>query len=76
LQEALEEIKSQEGVGQAYIVVTDVIKVNSHIIYTTDEEEKVIEKAFTAEGEGGIADIGPKMSRKKDIAPAIEKTLN
>ena len=71
----LENIKTELGVGQAYIIVTDILNVNSKIIYTNKEEEKILEIAFTAEGKDGIIDIGPKMSRKKDVVPAIEKVL-
>jgi manganese-dependent inorganic pyrophosphatase len=73
--ETLEDVKSEIGVSMGFIVVTDIIEVNSHMIYTNDEERKTIEKAFTTEGEKGIADIGPRMSRKKDIAPTIEEVL-
>lgn len=73
---ALNEAKSKEGASQGYLVVTDILKINSQVIYTNDTEREVVEKAFTTKGEENVADIGPKMSRKKDIAPAIEKALN
>ncbi len=69
---ALEEAKSQEGAAQGYLVITDILKINSQVIYETEIEKKILEKAFTTVGENNLADIGPKMSRKKDIAPAIE----
>ena len=69
----LEEVKAQEGASQAYVIVTDILKVNSQAIYSTETEKHIIERAFTTQGINGVADIGPKMSRKKDIAPAIEK---
>lgn len=69
----LEDVKAQEGASQAYVIVTDILKVNSQAIYSTETEKHIIERAFTTQGVEGVADIGPKMSRKKDIAPAIEK---
>ena len=51
------------------------MQINSHTIYSADEEKLIIEKAFTTVDQEGIANIGPKMSRKKDIAPAIEKVV-
>ncbi|MBN1162702.1 manganese-dependent inorganic pyrophosphatase [Patescibacteria group bacterium] len=75
LLETLEEIKSQENVGHAYLVITDILKINSKIMYTTDEEKEIVEKAFVTEDKDGIADIGPRMSRKKDIAPKIEEAM-
>jgi manganese-dependent inorganic pyrophosphatase len=76
LLEALEEVKVQEGVGLAYLVVTDILKINSKIMYTTDEEKEIVEKAFITKDEEGIADIGPIISRKKDIAPKIEALVS
>jgi len=75
LAKALEEAKTQENASQGYIFITDILKINSQAIYSNETERKIIEKAFITEGKDGIADIGPKMSRKKDIAPAIEKAL-
>ncbi len=75
LTEALNEAKSREGASQGYLVITDILKINSQVIYTNDTEKEIVEKAFTTKGEDNVADIGPKMSRKKDIAPAIEKIL-
>lgn len=73
--EILENAKSEEGAGIGYIVVTDILNVNSQVLYSNEEEQRILEEAFTTEGIDGIADIGPKMSRKKDIAPQIEKVL-
>ena len=72
---ALDQAKSEEKASLGVIVVTDMLAINSHIIYTNDAEKEIIEKAFTTHCIDNVADIGPKMSRKKDIAPAIEKTL-
>jgi len=75
LVDAMGELKSKLGVSHTYLVVTDILKINSHIIFTNDEEQAVVEKAFTTEGTENEANIGPKMSRKKDIAPAIESVI-
>ncbi|MBI2620635.1 manganese-dependent inorganic pyrophosphatase [candidate division WWE3 bacterium] len=75
LVKALEEVKVSEGAEQAYLVVTDILNVNSQIVYATDAEKEIVEKAFTTQGISNVADIGPMMSRKKDIAPAIETSL-
>ncbi len=75
LLDTLKETKAKLGVGQAYVVITDILEVNSFALYTTEEEKRVLEKAFLAEGEDGIMDIGPRLSRKKDIAPKIEEII-
>ena len=72
---AIEEVKAQEDVGLLFLAITDILKVNSKIIYSTEEEQKIAEEAFDGVGENSIINIGPRMSRKKDIAPEIEKVL-
>lgn len=72
---ALEEVKVKHNAGQAYLFVTDILKLNSQAIYATEEEQKILEQAFTGVGEKNVIDVGPKISRKKDIAPAIEAVL-
>jgi manganese-dependent inorganic pyrophosphatase len=76
LVEALNEVKTELGAEYGLIAVTDILNVNTHMIYTNELEEKLVNDAFLASGINNVADIGPKMSRKKDIAPALEKTLS
>ena len=71
----LESVKSKEGAGHGFLFITDILKVNSQVIYTNDEERKLVEKAFITVGRDGVADAGPRTSRKKDIAPAIEAAI-
>jgi len=73
--EALEEIKTQDGLDQAYCVITDILKSHSQVIYSTEEGKKVLEKAFGGVGESNLIDIGNLTSRKKEIAPEIEKKV-
>ncbi len=72
---AIEVVKQQEKADQVYFIVVDILKVNSQAIYATETEREVIEKAFKTTGTGGVANIGPLLSRKKEIAPAIEEVL-
>jgi manganese-dependent inorganic pyrophosphatase len=73
---ALESTKVTHGSSIAFLFVTDILKLNSQAIYSTEEEKSILEKAFTAVGDRGVADVGPKISRKKDIAPAIEAVVS
>jgi manganese-dependent inorganic pyrophosphatase len=72
---SLETAKVTHGASIAYLFITDILKFNSQALYATEEEKKLLEKAFTGVGDRGVVDVGPKISRKKDIAPAIEKAL-
>ncbi len=72
---AMEQIKQREWVNQIYLALTDILKVNTKILILSESEKLTAEKAFGGQVENNILDIGPKMSRKKDIAPLIEKSL-
>lgn len=75
LLKAMEQIKQREGVNQIYLALTDILKVNTKILILSESEKLTAEKAFGSLVENNVLDIGPKMSRKKDIAPLIEKSL-
>mgnify|MGYP006927910700 FL=1 len=68
-------MKPSLGVSHAFLCVTDLLKINTKVIFETEEEGNVLEKAFTTIAEANVADIGPRISRKKEIAPAIEATI-
>ena len=72
---ALKEVKSKEDVQYGFLFITDILKINSQALYTNEDEKKVLEQAFTTQGHDRIADVGPRMSRKKDLAPEIEKII-
>jgi manganese-dependent inorganic pyrophosphatase len=71
----LNELKSELGASHAYLCVTDLLKVHTQVIYETEAEGKVLETAFTTVASDNLADIGPRISRKKEIAPEIEKSI-
>lgn len=70
---AMASVKQKEGVEYVFLAITDVLKVNTKLIILGEPEQEIAVKAFGGIVSDGILDIGPKMSRKKDIAPAIEK---
>lgn len=73
---AMDEVKAKEDVGLLFLAITDVLKINSQMLYVTEEEKKIAEEAYNGMGEENVINIGPRMSRKKDIAPEIEKVLS
>lgn len=72
---ALKETKQSESVDLAFMAITDVLKVNTRLLILGAEEGNVAEKAFGGKVTDNLLDIGPKLSRKKEIAPAIEQAL-
>ncbi len=75
LKSALREIKTEMNAELAYNIVTDMLEGHSWAICETKEECEVLEKAFDTACQNGVADIGQRRSRKKEIAPFIEQTL-
>ncbi|NCP46881.1 manganese-dependent inorganic pyrophosphatase [Candidatus Collierbacteria bacterium CG10_big_fil_rev_8_21_14_0_10_43_36] len=71
----LQSIKLQQGVDFIMLAITDILKINTKLLVSGVGEIELIQKAFGGTVVENILDIGPKMSRKKDIAPAIEKAL-
>ena len=76
LLDAMQQVKKAEGVDYLFLAITDVLKVNTKLLLLSDSEKELAQKAFNTTSIDQILDIGPKLSRKKDIAPPIEKTLN
>lgn len=76
LLEAMVAVKEEQNVDLIFVAVTDVLQVNTKLLLLSDAEEAVATAAFGGTIEPAhVLDIGPKMSRKKEIAPAIERAL-
>ena len=75
LLEAMTKVKAELEVELLFVAITDILKVNTKLLILSDAEKEIAQKAFGGVVENNILDIGPKMSRKKEIAPAIEKAL-
>ena len=73
---AMQQVKESEEVDLLFVIVTDVLKVNSKLLILSEKEAQIAKAAFGGQAEDQILDIGPKMSRKKEIAPAIEKAFS
>ena len=76
LLKAITQVKAELAVDLLFVVVSDILNVNSKIILLGEAETQVAEKAFGTTASEKLIDIGPKLSRKKEIAPAIEKALS
>jgi manganese-dependent inorganic pyrophosphatase len=73
---ALKNYKQDQNLDLAFLIITDILKANSKAIAISQDESQVLETAFNGKVENSLLDIGPKLSRKKDIAPAIERSLS
>jgi len=75
LLEAMADVKAAEGVALLFVAITDILQVNTKLLILGDEEAAAATAAFGGTVTDHVLDIGPKMSRKKEIAPALEKAL-
>lgn len=75
LLQAMATVKAELQVPLLFVAITDILKVNTKLLILGDEEATIAQKAFGGTVQDSILDIGPKMSRKKEIAPAIEQAL-
>jgi manganese-dependent inorganic pyrophosphatase len=75
LLEAMGQVKKEEAVELLFVAITDILQVNTKLLILGDEEAEAAQKAFGGAVENRVLDIGPKLSRKKEIAPALEKAL-
>lgn len=76
LLEAMDLVKGGEEVDLIFLAVTDILNINTKLVVLGPEEESIAAKAFAGKVSDQVIDIGAKMSRKKEIAPAIEKALS
>lgn len=76
LLKAMEKVKSAQKVDYIFVAITDILKVNTNLLILNEKSGAVATKAFGGTIANNTLDIGPKMSRKKEIAPAIEKALS
>ena len=75
LLKAMQAVKTELGVELLFVAITDILNVNTKVLILGDEEAAVAQAAFGGTVTDSVLDIGPKMSRKKEIAPSIEKAL-
>lgn len=73
---AMQTVKTDMALDLIFVVITDILQVNSKVLIVSDQEASVAMRAFGGEVTQQVLDIGPKLSRKKEIAPPIEKALS
>jgi len=71
LKEMHDEKKKNHLKGILYSIV-DIIKGKNLTLIPGDTEEKVVRQAFKTDVKNHIADLGSRVSRKKQIIPSLE----
>jgi manganese-dependent inorganic pyrophosphatase len=73
----LKNVIRKMNLDHAVCVITDVLRINSKA-FVSPQDENLFTQAFpqAKKIKNGVYDLGPLMSRKKEIAPAIEKAIS
>ena len=64
--------KAASGLDGVLLSVVDILQETNHTLVPGDSEADVVRAAFGAEAQNHVADLGNRISRKKQIVPALE----
>jgi manganese-dependent inorganic pyrophosphatase len=68
--------KKKSNLSGLLFSVIDILKEQNLMIILGEPENIVVRKAFNVDIKDGTADLGSRMSRKKDILPPLEIYFN
>lgn len=74
LKKAMDDLQKELQLDFVFLAISDILNINTKLI-TTDSSTQIGEKAFKGSAVDNILNIGSKLSRKKEIAPAIEEII-
>ena len=69
---AMDQAKAQDGLSGVLLSVVDILNETNRTLVLSATEEKVLREAFGAGVDGQVADLGGRISRKKQIVPTLE----
>lgn len=72
LRAVMDEEKAQANLGGVLLSVVDILNETNKTLVLSATEEKIVREAFGAGVENGLADLGGRISRKKQIVPTLE----
>jgi manganese-dependent inorganic pyrophosphatase len=76
LLKAMNEEKKKENLQGIIFLIVDIIKQKTLALIPGENEEKVAREAFKTDVKDNVADLGSRVSRKKQIIPPLEKYFN
>ena len=69
---AMQAEKAASGLDGVLLSVVDILNETNRTLVPSDSEAAVVQGAFGAGTEAQVADLGKRISRKKQIVPALE----
>jgi len=68
-------VKEEGNLEGVFLFVVDIINLEAKLLVNTDEEKAIAERAFGKQWDGDYLTLPGVVSRKKQIAPKIEKAV-
>lgn len=70
---AMDKAKAEDGLAGVLLSVVDILNETNRTLVLSATEEKVLHEAFGAGTQDYVADLGNRISRKKQLVPTLEK---
>ncbi|CAM3788806.1 manganese-dependent inorganic pyrophosphatase [Deinococcus frigens] len=70
---AMRAAKAADGLDGVLLGVVDILNGTNRMLVPGESEAQVVQAAFAAPTVDGVADLGDRISRKKQIVPALEQ---
>ncbi|MCD0170405.1 manganese-dependent inorganic pyrophosphatase [Deinococcus sp. 23YEL01] len=68
----MDQVKAQDGLAGVLLSVVDILNETNRTLVLSATEGKVLSEAFGVTVDGPVADLGRRISRKKQIVPTLE----
>lgn len=72
----MENIKNEEGLDAIFFFIVNILETSSELFVSGEFEKETAEKAFEKVFNGDFLNLPGVVSRKKQMAPAIEKVIS
>lgn len=72
----MEKIKSEEKLYEMFFFIVDILNTSSELLVSGDSAKEIAKKAFGKDFEGDYMGLPGVVSRKKQMAPALEKAVS
>lgn len=75
IKEEMTIVKNEDGLAGVFFFVVDILNLEAKLVVNTDKEKAIAEKAFGKTWDGEHLTLQGVVSRKKQIAPNIERAV-
>ena len=73
IMQAMQQEKDAQNLAGVFFSVVDILNETNHTLVLDEAHAEILKGAFGADTQDQLADLGNRISRKKQIVPAFEK---